>query len=85
MSLKCPYRKVTKGSVHYCGGDLYCLDTFSHLGENKVVRKATVTAQHVIRNYACANCGRRYKSIEVLNPVSYKTKEIPRSHLAKLA
>lgn len=84
MSLKCTYRKVTKGSIHYCGGDLYCLDTSSHTGENKVTRRINVTAQHTIRNYACIICGRRYKSLEVLNPILYKIKEIPRSHLSKM-
>ena len=85
MSFKCPYRKVTKGSVHYCGGDLYCLDTFSHLGKSKIVKDSNVTAQHIIRNHACVVCGRRYKGIEVLNPIPYKIKEIPKSHLAKLS
>lgn len=78
--LNCTYRK---GS-HYCGGSLYCLDTFSRQESPKTIRRMEVSSQYTIRNYACTNCGRRYKSMEVLNPVPYKIRPIPKSHLSKL-
>jgi len=78
--LLCTYRKGT----HYCNGSLYCLDTKAFVGPELIARKINITSQQVIRLYCCTNCGRRYKSLEVLNPVAYKIKPIPQSHLTKI-
>ena len=75
-SLKCTYTK--------CRGSLYCLDTVSHHGQEEQTKSVRVVAQHVIRYYACIECGRRYKGIEVLNPQHYRIKPIPKSHFAKI-
>ena len=78
--LNCTHRKGT----HYCGGALYCLDTFSRQEAPKTIRRIEVASQYTIRNYCCIECGRRYKSVEVLNPVAYKIRPMPKSHSIKL-
>jgi len=58
-----------------CKGSLYCMDTRTDANHH---------VQTVSRRYCCAECGARYISLEVLNPIIYKFKDIPEGKLKSL-
>ena len=72
--MKCTQKK--------CDGDLYCFDTRQILHneiqnsiKNFHVKRFSQIRQ---RRYVCAECGARYLSLEVLNPVAYSFKGMPK-------
>lgn len=68
-------RKPTKGHVCFeCKASLYIIDSrMDHKHGN-----ANTASQWRQRRYCCPNCGNRYIGIEVLNPVPYTNKPLPK-------
>ena len=64
-----------------CRSDLYCIDS-RYIRENKVKgRNLNSKCQLKQRYYSCPNkeCNSRYVSMEVLNPMPYSHKIMPKS------
>ena len=72
--MKCTQKK--------CYGDLYCINTRQLLNNveqgMKMQNTIRYSSQSRVRRYCCVNCGARYLSVEVLNPVSYSKRELPK-------
>ena len=68
-----------------CRGPLVVVDTRQAYdvtkGTKNAPRKRTIrkNAQQRLRKYCCINCGKRFSSIEIMNPQYYAIRPLPLS------